>query len=160
MRASYVTKQASRHFHGRIQRRFPRRASAPLSAVLPEGGHLAVMSPGGVLENMMTLVGFEKLFLMLYDELELPGRIFDEVGQRILFYYETTLAYNSLGLMIVEDDWAPILRCFLAQCHGEICVSPAPQIYDTGTCARCASRAALLWTGTLCDKHQRPGHQL
>ena len=112
MRASYVTKQASRHFHGRIQRRFPRRASAPLSAVLPEGGPLAVMSPGGVLENMMTLVGFEKLFLMLYDELELPGRIFDEVGQRILFYYETTLAYNSLGLMIVEDDWAPILRCF------------------------------------------------
>lgn len=83
-----MTKQASRHFHGRIQRRFPRCASAPLSAALPEGGHLAVMSPRGVLENMMTLVGFEKLFLMLYDELELPGRIFDEMGQRILFYYD------------------------------------------------------------------------
>ncbi|WP_282147341.1 hypothetical protein [Ruthenibacterium lactatiformans] len=33
---------------------------------------------------MMTLLGFENLCFMMYDEPELWGRIFDEAGQRIL----------------------------------------------------------------------------
>ncbi|HPA61302.1 MAG TPA: hypothetical protein PLS01_07025, partial [Clostridia bacterium] len=54
---------------------------------LPQGMKLMVMGPGGVLENVIELVGYENLCLMLYDQPELAGRIFDAVGSRLVRYY-------------------------------------------------------------------------
>ena len=41
-----------------------------LAAVLPDGMKLIAYGPGGVLENVTEIVGFEKLCLLLADE---PG---------------------------------------------------------------------------------------
>jgi uroporphyrinogen decarboxylase len=72
---------------------------------LPEGMKLMVMGPGGVLENVITLTGYDNLCLMLYDNSELVRAIFDEVGERLLKYYELCLQYDTMGLLMSNDDW-------------------------------------------------------
>lgn len=76
-----------------------------LSSELPEGMKFIVSAPGGVLENVIDLVGFERLCFMLYEDEELTGQIFDEVGGRLLRFYEICSAIESIGALIVNDDW-------------------------------------------------------
>ncbi|MDR0451150.1 MAG: uroporphyrinogen decarboxylase family protein [Treponema sp.] len=80
---------------------------------LPEGMKLMVMGPGGVLENVINLTGYENLCLMLYDNPELAGRIFNEVGKRLLEYYEISLQYDTVGLLMSNDDWGFKTQTFL-----------------------------------------------
>lgn len=75
---------------------------APL---LPEGMKFIVSAPGGVLENVTDLVGFERLCLMIYEEEDLLQEIFDAVGSRLLRLYENCLPFNSVGALIINDDW-------------------------------------------------------
>lgn len=75
---------------------------APL---LPEGMKFIVSAPGGVLENVTDLVGFERLCLMIYEEEELLQEIFEAVGSRLLLLYEKCLPYESVGALIINDDW-------------------------------------------------------
>jgi len=76
-----------------------------LALELPEGMKFIVSAPGGVLENVIDLVGFERICFMIYEDEELTGRIFDEVGSRLLRFYEICSALNSVGALIVNDDW-------------------------------------------------------
>ena len=75
------------------------------SSELPEGMKLVVMGPGGVLENVISLVGYDNLCLMLYDDPDLVGRLFNEVGSRLVRYYELSAKYDSVGAVISNDDW-------------------------------------------------------
>lgn len=72
---------------------------------LPDGMKLMVMGPGGVLENVISLVGYDNLCYMLYDESQLAQQIFDEVGSRILGYYKNVVQYDTVGLISSNDDW-------------------------------------------------------
>jgi len=72
---------------------------------LPDGMKLMVMGPGGVLENVIQLTGYENLCYMLYDDPELVGRLFDAVGSRLVRYYQNVLQYDSVGLVCSNDDW-------------------------------------------------------
>ena len=54
---------------------------ADAERILPEGMKLIVWGPGGVLENVIGLVGFERLCMMLMDNAKLAKDIFDAVGQ-------------------------------------------------------------------------------
>jgi uroporphyrinogen decarboxylase len=81
---------------------------------LPEGMKLMVMGPGGVLENVITLTGYDNLCLMLYDNPELVKAIFDQVGERLLKYYEIALQYDTVGLLMSNDDWGFKTQTFLA----------------------------------------------
>jgi uroporphyrinogen decarboxylase len=76
-----------------------------LSANLIDGMKFIVPGPGGLLENVIDLVGFENLCFMMYEEEELTKAIFDEVGSRLLRFYEITSSINSVGALIVNDDW-------------------------------------------------------
>ena len=76
-----------------------------LTADLPAGMSMIVSGPGGVLENVTTLLGYETLCLMRAEDPELLGEIFDAVGARILRYYEICLTYPAVGAIIVNDDW-------------------------------------------------------
>lgn len=76
-----------------------------LSAELPDGMKFIASSPGGVLENVIDLVGFERLCFMIYEDEELATRIFDEVGSRLLKLYEICSALQPVGALIVNDDW-------------------------------------------------------
>lgn len=72
---------------------------------LPEKMKLMVSGPCGVLENVISIVGYENLCLMLYDDPELAEAIFQKVGQLLLTYYEKAVVYDTVGLLMINDDW-------------------------------------------------------
>ena len=75
------------------------------AAMLPAGMKFITPGPGGVLENVTDLVGFERLCYMIYEEPELAAEIFNAVGSRLLQYYEICSSFESVGAVIVNDDW-------------------------------------------------------
>ena len=76
-----------------------------VAAELPEGMKFLVMGPGGVLENVIALVGYDNLCIMLFEEPDLVKQIFDDVGSRIVKYYEQSIGYESVFAIISNDDW-------------------------------------------------------
>lgn len=72
---------------------------------LAEGMKLIVHGPGGVLENAIALVGYENLCLMIIDDPQLAGDVFDAVGSRLLRYYEIACRNKNVGAAISNDDW-------------------------------------------------------
>jgi uroporphyrinogen decarboxylase len=76
-----------------------------LAVELPEGMKLIVWGPGGVLENVISLTGFENLCIMIYEEPELVQDIFNAVGSRFIKYYELCAPFNTVGALISNDDW-------------------------------------------------------
>lgn len=75
------------------------------STVLPEGMKLITKGPGGIEENAIDLVGYDNLCYMLYDNPELLSDIFSALGSRLYEYYKRCLAFDSVGAIIVNDDW-------------------------------------------------------
>ena len=73
--------------------------------LLPKGMKIIVFGSGGVLENVITLVGYENLCIALYDDPEFVCAIFKEVGERFAAYYEKCLSYDCVGAIISNDDW-------------------------------------------------------
>lgn len=76
-----------------------------LARVLPDGMKLIVWGPGGVLENVVAMVGYENLCLLLHDDPGLVKDVFDAVGSRLLRYYERSLPHPAVGAIISNDDW-------------------------------------------------------
>jgi len=72
---------------------------------LPDGMKIIYYGPGGVLENAISLVGYDNLCVMLYDDPELAQKIFDDVGSRLLRYYQLGVNRNSVCAIISNDDW-------------------------------------------------------
>ncbi len=64
-----------------------------------------VSGPGGLLENVIDLVGFENLCFMIYEDEDLVKAIFDSVGSRLLRFYEICSSLVPVGALIVNDDW-------------------------------------------------------
>ncbi|NJD04753.1 MAG: hypothetical protein FIA99_19620 [Ruminiclostridium sp.] len=76
-----------------------------LAGELPYGMKLIVYGPGGVLEFVIALVGFDSLCYMLADDPDLVADIFNAVGSRLVRYYEICAAYDTVGALISNDDW-------------------------------------------------------
>ncbi len=72
---------------------------------LPDGAKFILMCPGGVLENLTDLVGFENLCYMLADEPDLVHAITEQIATRLMTFYERQLAFDSVGACMVNDDW-------------------------------------------------------
>lgn len=81
---------------------------------LPDGMKLMVMGLGGVLENVISLVGYDNLCYMIYEEPELAKEVFDHVGSRLVRYYENALQYDTVGLISSNDDWGFNTQTFLS----------------------------------------------
>ena len=81
---------------------------------LPPGMKLMCMGPCGVLENVIILVGYDNLCLMLYDNPTLVEAIFTQVGERLLKYYEIALEFDTVGLLMSNDDWGFNHQTFLS----------------------------------------------
>jgi len=73
--------------------------------LLPAGMKLIVYGPCGVLENVISLVGFERLCMMLADDADLVKDIFDAVGRRLVRFYEICAKFETVGALIANDDW-------------------------------------------------------
>lgn len=76
-----------------------------LSNYLPEGMKLIIYGPGGILENVIRLVGYENLCYMLYEDPELVEQIFKEVSERLLTYYDICAKHDCVGILMSNDDW-------------------------------------------------------
>jgi uroporphyrinogen decarboxylase len=76
-----------------------------LAAGLPDGMKLIVYGPGGVLENVTEIFGYETLCLLLADDPGLVQCVFDHVGGRLVRYYETASKHGAVGACIDNDDW-------------------------------------------------------
>lgn len=72
---------------------------------LPDGMKLIVYGPGGVLENVIELVGYEPLCYLLADDPKLAAAIFEQVGRRMVRYYELAAPYSQVGACLSNDDW-------------------------------------------------------
>ncbi len=70
-----------------------------------QGMKLIASGPGGVLENVIELVGFDRLCFMIYEDEELVIDIFDAVGSRLVEFYRLVSSYDPVGALIVNDDW-------------------------------------------------------
>ncbi len=72
---------------------------------LPHNMKLIASGNGGVLENVIDLVGFENLCLMAMMDEELTSDIFNSVGSRLLRFYQIVSSIETIGACIVNDDW-------------------------------------------------------
>jgi uroporphyrinogen decarboxylase len=96
---------------------------------LPEGMKLLVRGPGGVLMNTIYLVGYENLCIMLHEQPQLARAIFDRMGSIIARYYETVVQYETMGLMMINDDWAFRTQTLLSPAHMREYIFPWVQRY-------------------------------
>jgi len=72
---------------------------------LPAGMKLIVAGPGGVLENVMNLVGYEDTCYLTLDDPKLAADIFGAIGSRLVRHYQIAGSYDTVGAMISNDDW-------------------------------------------------------
>lgn len=72
---------------------------------LPDGMKMVVCGPGGVLENVIMLVGYDNMCMLTVDNEELLQAIFDNVGSRLVRHYELACQYSGVGALISNDDW-------------------------------------------------------
>ena len=76
-----------------------------LSKDLPQGMKLIPYSPDGVLENVVRLMGFDVLCYKLFDDPQLVEDVFEQVGSRLVRYYEKVIPYECVGAGLSNDDW-------------------------------------------------------
>ena len=72
---------------------------------LPRGMKLIVSGPGGVLENVIGLAGYDNLCFMLADDPGLVMDIFEAVGSRLVKHYQKAVAFDTVGACVSNDDW-------------------------------------------------------
>ena len=72
---------------------------------LPGNMKVMVSGPGGVLENVIELVGYDHLCMLTYDDPALVEAIFEKVGSELVKYYAISAQYDSVGLIMSNDDW-------------------------------------------------------
>ena len=72
---------------------------------MPSKMKLVPMSPGGVQENAIDIVGYENLCLMAYDDPGLTEDIFARIGKILVRHQEIVSAFPSVGACMCNDDW-------------------------------------------------------
>lgn len=91
---------------------------------MPDGMKLMIMGPGGVLENVIALMGYDNLCIALYEEPELVQAVFDAVGSRLVRYYEIAAPHPSVGMLMSNDDWGFKTQPLLSPAHMRAYVFP------------------------------------
>jgi uroporphyrinogen decarboxylase len=81
---------------------------------LPAGMKFICCSMGGVLENLISLVGYEDLCYLVIDQPDLVTDICAAIGSRLLRYYERCLQFDCIGAAVVNDDWGFKTQTMLA----------------------------------------------
>ncbi len=76
-----------------------------LAEDLPSGMKAVVCGPGGVLENVTRLVGYDTMCIMTFEDPELLADIFNRVGSILVRHYELAASFETVGALISNDDW-------------------------------------------------------
>ena len=86
-------------------------------AYMPDGMKLMVTGPCGVLENVIALTGYDNLCYMVFEQPSLAKALFDNVGSRLLKYYQIAAPHPAVGLIMSNDDWGFKSQTFLSPAH-------------------------------------------
>lgn len=85
-----------------------------LTPDLPAGMKFIVYGPGGVLENVIAITGYENLCYLLVDDLPLVEDLFEAVGSRLVRYYRKVVDHKAVGALISNDDWGHATQTMLS----------------------------------------------
>ena len=80
------------------------RPLAHATAALPEGMKLLPHGPGGVLENVMWLMGYSPMCYAIADQPDLVRAMFDRVGELLLGIFDTLAGHEGVGAVFLGDD--------------------------------------------------------
>ncbi|MBN1622825.1 MAG: hypothetical protein JXN10_06855 [Clostridia bacterium] len=72
---------------------------------LPKGMKIIPYGPGGVLENVISLMGYDNLCYAIYDNETLVHDIFEKVGSILVDYYKIVSPRDDVVAIISNDDW-------------------------------------------------------
>jgi uroporphyrinogen decarboxylase len=72
---------------------------------VPDGMMALMFTPGGVLENLIDLVGYDNLCYMLVDDRSLVAAIARKIGESLAGLYELIADHPRIGALIANDDW-------------------------------------------------------
>jgi len=72
--------------------------------LVPDGMGIVTVCPGGILENLISLMGFENLGLAVLDDPELPQAIVDNVGRCIAGLFEQACDMDFISALWLNDD--------------------------------------------------------
>ena len=75
-----------------------------IAEMMPEGMKAITLSPGGVLENVMWLLGYEGICMQLYDDPEFVKAMFQAVGHRLVSYFDAVASFDVVGAVVLGDD--------------------------------------------------------
>jgi len=78
------------------------------------GNMKLMLSGAGILETAMEMLGYENMCYMVYDDPELLKAVFDRIGSLHVDYYARGLQYDSVGLVMANDDWGFNTQTLLA----------------------------------------------
>ncbi|MCE5238283.1 uroporphyrinogen-III decarboxylase-like protein [bacterium] len=74
------------------------------AAILPDGMKVTVTLPGGVLENLIRLIGYEPLCYALVEQPDLVQAVVDKIGETELTMYRALCQFEHVGLVWLNDD--------------------------------------------------------
>jgi len=75
-----------------------------LNRCLPEGMGLMLSHAGGPYEVLSALMSYEGLCLAIYDDFALVQAVADQIGQRMLHFYEYLLTFDRVAAVFPGDD--------------------------------------------------------
>lgn len=109
---------------------------------IPDGMRAVGQQPGGVLENVMALCGYDGLCLNMYDDPGLVSDIFEAVGSRLVDYTRRVVSHESVGAMIINDDWGFNTQTMIS--HADMRLYVLPYIADMIKACHDAGKPAIL----------------
>ena len=71
---------------------------------LPEGMKLIPHGPGGVLENVMWLMGYQPMSYAMADQPDLVQAMFDRIGEALLEVFGNIASHEAVGAVFLGDD--------------------------------------------------------
>lgn len=84
---------------------------------IPEGMKAVMVGPGGVLENIIGIMGYDNLCLQVHENPGLVSDVAENVGKRLARYYELATEYNLIGAAFGNDDWGFNTQTMLSPKH-------------------------------------------
>lgn len=88
-----------------------------LSDLLPEGMLATATLPGGVLENLSSLLGYELLCLHLVESPDLVRAVVDRVGETLLQVYQHLCQMDHVGALWLNDDLGFKTQTMISPAH-------------------------------------------
>ena len=84
---------------------------------LPDGMKAVMIGPGGVLENIIGIMGYDNLCTKIYEDPQLVYDVAENVGKCMVRHYELATEYDVIGAAWGNDDWGFNTQTMLSPKH-------------------------------------------